>query len=203
MSSLERYDTSQYMHAIQYIEAMCRAAFDETGSHGWEHVERVRALCKRIGEREGANLLVLDLAAIFHDAIRLSGDHAHQSADFARSVISTMGFSEEICSAVHEVITNHSYSGGGTPKSLEARILSDADKIDAMGAIGIYRTIQFNAERGLPLPRILGHIKGKLLKLPNLLYTNTGKEMAKKRISIMENYLRCLEEELLEISISK
>jgi HD superfamily phosphodiesterase len=63
--------SSSYKGAIRYIEAMCKAAFDDVGSHGWEHVERVRALCKKIGEKEGADLLVLDLAAVLKSRIKL------------------------------------------------------------------------------------------------------------------------------------
>ena len=195
--------SSSYKGAIRYIEAMCKAAFDDVGSHGWEHVERVRTLCKKIGEKEGADLLVLDLAALFHDVIRVSEDHAMQSAEFARSVLSTMGFGDNICSAVHEAIASHSYTSGRTPKSLEAKVLSDADKLDAMGATGIYRTIQYNTERALPPPRILEHVRKKLLNLPSLLHTNSAKEIAKRRIAIMEHYVQCFEEELLETSISR
>lgn len=203
MTSSTGQRNSFYTEAIRYIEAMCRAAFDDIGSHGWEHVERVRALCKKIGENEGADLLVLDLAALFHDVIRVSEDHAVQSAEFARSVLSAMGFGEGICNAVYEAIASHSYSSGRVPKSLEAKVLSDADKLDAMGATGIYRTIQYNAERALPPTRILEHVRKKLLNLPCLLHTSSAKEIAKKRIAIMENYVRCFEEELLETSISR
>ncbi|MEM2125763.1 MAG: HD domain-containing protein [Candidatus Methanosuratincola sp.] len=197
------HDPSYYTHAIHYIEVMCKAAFEDIGSHGWEHVERVRTLCKIIGKKEGADLLVLDLAALFHDVMRTSEDHALQSAEFARSVLSTMGFGDDICAAVYEAIASHSYSSGRSPKSLEAKVLSDADKLDAMGATGIYRTIQYNTERALPPARILEHIKKKLLNLPQTLQTDSAKEIAKKRIPIMEHYLHCLEEELLETSISK
>ncbi len=203
MTSSSGQRSSFYRDAIRYIEAMCKAAFDDVGSHGWEHVERVRALCKKIGEKEGADLLVLDLAALFHDVIRISEDHAMQSAEFARSVLSTMGLGEEICSAANEAVASHSYSSGRVPRSLEAKVLSDADKLDAMGATGIYRTIQYNSERALPPARILEHIRKKLLKLPCLLHTNSAKEIAKRRIAIMEHYVRCFEEELLETSISR
>ncbi|MGQ9759233.1 MAG: hypothetical protein ACUVQ5_01475 [Candidatus Methanomethylicaceae archaeon] len=56
MSSSEQLRHSQYLRSIHYIEALCRAAFDDVGLHGWEHVERVRALCKKIGSAEGADL---------------------------------------------------------------------------------------------------------------------------------------------------
>lgn len=202
MPNTAQHDGS-YSRAIHYIEAICRAAFDDTGSHGWEHVERVRALCKKIGEKEGADLLVLDLAALFHDVIRISEDHALQSAEFARSVLSTMGFDDDTCAAVYNTVSPHSYSSGRAPKSLEAKILSDADKLDAMGAIGIYRTIQYNTEHALPPQRIIEHVRKKLLNLPSLLHTETAKDLAKKRIQIMGDYVRCLEEEFLDTNISK
>lgn len=203
MSSTEEHKLSIYRSSIRYIEAICHALFDDIGSHGWEHVERVRVLCHKIGMAEGADLIVLDLAALFHDIIRLSEDHALQSAKFARSVLSAMGFEESLCNAVHEAIAFHSYSSGKAPQSLEAKVLSDADRIDAMGAIGIYRTIQYNTENVCPPSHILSHIREKLLRLPSLLFTEAARKMAQKRVPILEYYLRCLEEELLETSISK
>lgn len=203
MSSMEQLRRSHYLNSVGYIESLCRAAFDDIGSHGWEHVERVRALCAKIGAAEGADLIVLDLAALLHDVIRISEDHALQSAEFARSLLSAMGFDAYICSSVYEAIASHSFSSRRTPTLLEAKVLSDSDKLEAMGAIGIYRTIQYNREHGYPLSRVVEHIKDKLLGLPSLLFTKTAKEFAQKRIPILEHYLKCLEEELLEASISK
>jgi uncharacterized protein len=85
MSTSERSGSS--------LEEICRRRLAENGCHGWEHVERVRALCRVIGEREGADLRVLDAAALLHDSGRASDeiDHARKSAEFALEVLTPMG----------------------------------------------------------------------------------------------------------------
>jgi len=203
MSSLERSRRDCYRHNLQKMEEICRAGFEDVGSHGWEHVERVRLLCRRISKSEGADLIILDVAALFHDTMRAGTDHALDSAEFADTVLPLMGFDPEFCDRVHEAIAAHSFSAGREAKSTEAKILSDADRLDAMGAMGIYRTVQYNLEHGYPVERVAQHIREKLLKLEALLYTETAKKMAKGRTSLLEHYLNGLEEEFLDASNSK
>jgi uncharacterized protein len=185
------------------MEEICHAGFEEIGSHGWEHVERVRRLCKKIGKSEEADLTILDVAALFHDTMRASDDHALESAEFAKTTLPLMGFDLEFCDRVHEAIAAHSFSAGRVAKSLEAKVLSDADRLDAMGAIGVYRTVQYNLEHGYSVERVMQHIKEKLLKLETLLYTDTARKMAKERNFVLEHYLKGLEEELFEVNSSK
>jgi len=203
MSSLERSRCDCYRHNLQKMEEICHAGFEDIGSHAWEHVERVRVLCRKIGKSEGADHIILDVAALFHDTMRASDDHALESAEFADTVLPLMGFDPEFCDRVHEAIATHSFSAGRIARSIEAKILSDADRLDAMGAMGVYRTVQYNLEHGYPAGRVAQHIREKLLKLEALLYTETAKKMARGRTSILEHYLKGLEEELLDASNSK
>jgi uncharacterized protein len=195
--------TDLYNRLLPSIEDLCRSAFTEIGSHGWEHTIRVRALCSKIGREEGTDLKVLDIAALFHDTMRLDEDHALRSAEFAFTTLSSMGFDNYFCIKVREAILPHSFSSGRPAKTAEAQVLADADRLDAMGAIGIYRTIQYNLEQGYSAERVAQHIREKLLKLEKLLYTNTAKRMVRSRTEILELYLRSLEEELFDASISK
>lgn len=195
-------DVSLYRVRLPCLERLCRGSFKDVGCHGWEHIQRVRALSRRIGGEEGAIIEVLDLAALFHDIKREDADHARSSADYAHSLLRSEGFSEEFSAAVSEAIASHSYTCGRAPRSLEARVLSDADRLDAMGAVGIYRTIQYNLEKGYPAERVAAHISEKLLRLEGTMHTNTGKRMAAERKVILEIYLESLLRELRDASIS-
>ena len=203
MSPLEQSRRNCYRHNLHKMEEICRAGFEDIGSHGWEHVERVRLLCRKIGKSEGADLIILDVAALFHDTMRASDDHALESAEFADTTLPLMGFDPEFCDRVHEVIAAHSFSAGRIARSTEATVLSDADRLDAMGAIGVYRTVQYNLEHGYPVERVVQHIREKLIKLETHLYTETAKKMARGRNSILEHYLKGLEEELFDVNSSK
>jgi uncharacterized protein len=203
LSTTDRYDLKLYKRLLPKMEELCRSAFSEIGCHGWEHVLRVRRLASVMGAREGGNLAMIDVAALFHDTMRLDEDHAQRSAEFAATTLSTWGFSKAFIEEVSEAITCHSYSGKRVAGSIEAKVLADADRLDAMGALGIYRTIQYNLENGYPAERVAEHIRGKLLKLEQLLYTETAKGMARGRSETLSIYLEALEEELLDAKSSK
>lgn len=162
----------------------------------------MRTLSRIVGRAEGAVLELLDLAALFHDSKRGEADHAMSSAIHAREVLLSEGFSLEFVSAVVEAIASHSYTSGRVPKSLEAKVLSDADRLDAMGAIGIYRTVQYNSEKGYPAQRVASHISEKLLNLTSAMHTETGRRMALERESILRAYLESLLMELRDSSSS-
>jgi uncharacterized protein len=203
MSFTDQSNEKLYQKNLEKVEEICRSAFNDIGSHGWEHVLRVRALCRKIGTEAGANLEVLDLAALFHDTMRLDEDHALRSAEFADSVLSSMGFDKYFISRIHEAVASHSFSSGRTPVSIEAKVLSDADRLDAMGAIGVYRTVQYNLENGYPVERLANHIREKLIKLEAILNTPPAKRMARERAVLLEIYLESLERELSDASISR
>jgi len=194
MSNSGRLDNS--------LEKICRRRFTENGCHGWEHVERVRALCRVIGEREGADLRILDAAALLHDSGRASDerDHARKSAEFTLEVLTPMGLEPAFIQRVAEAVMAHSFSSGRAATSIEAKVLSDADRLDAMGAIGIYRTVQYNTEHGYSAEKVGEHIREKLLKLEDLLYTETAREMARPRTEVLRRYLEALELEIRESS---
>ncbi|MCQ5377414.1 MAG: HD domain-containing protein [Candidatus Methanomethylicia archaeon] len=203
MQGSEERDRPLYRERLPEIERLCRSAFSEFGAHGWEHVERVRSLCRSIGASEGADLEVLDAAALFHDAARGAKDHALAGAEYAKETLTSMGFSPSFCARVHSAISSHSFSSGRAAETLEGKVLADADRLDAMGAIGIYRTIQQNCERKLPAERVAEHISEKLIKLAPLLYTETARRIGSKRAAILQLYLDSLQEELSSSRSSK
>lgn len=203
MSTLDRSDLKLYKKLLPKMEELCRSAFAEIGCHGWEHVMRVRKLASAIGAREGGNLATIDVAALFHDTMRVDEDHALRSAEFAATTLSAWGFGKAFIDGVREAIACHSYSGKRVPVSTEAKVLADADRLDAMGAMGIYRTIQYNLENGYPAERVAEHIREKLLKLEKLLHTGTAKDMARGRTETLSIYLDAMEEELFDAKSSR
>ncbi|MBN2335364.1 HD domain-containing protein [Candidatus Bathyarchaeota archaeon] len=159
------------------------------GCHGYEHTERVIRLCTALGEKLGADMDVLIPAAILHDVGRGGEDHAARGAKKAIEILREAGLDEARIDAIAEAIRVHSFSGSLGATSLEAQILSDADKLDAMGAVGVYRGAQYSGEHGRPLERFVGHFHEKLLKLRELLYTEEARRMAERRHEFMLRYL--------------
>ena len=189
-------------------------------AHGWEHVTRVYALALHIAEREGANRFVVAMAALMHDlgrTVQADGikHHADLSVALAKELLATYQVSADIQEAVLHAIIAHSFSRGVPPRTLEARVVGDADRLDGLGAIGILRwaitgtlrrgpqtktyhpTDPF-AEQHSPDDRsyMLDHFFTKLLKLSNMMTTETGRTLAQKRTAFMYSYLEELKKEL-------
>jgi uncharacterized protein len=170
----------------------------QIGSHGYEHTERVIELCMVLGTRLGADMEVLIPAAILHDIGRKHDNHAQRGAEMAREILQEQGYTK-VNEIVH-VIDVHSFSAGGEAKTIEAQILSDADKLDAMGAMGIYRSAQYSVEHERDQAEFINHFNEKLLKLKDLLYTDAAKKLADKRHRFMLQYLDQLDKELKGLS---
>ncbi|MCS7121873.1 MAG: HD domain-containing protein [Archaeoglobaceae archaeon] len=170
--------------------------YKERTSHDKFHIERVTKLAVYIALKEGANVEIVKKAAELHDLIRDSNDHAAASAREARKILKEQGYSDEFVEAVAHAIEVHSFSAKREPKTLEAKILSDADKLDAIGAVGIARAFMFSGEIGRSLEETLKHFEEKLLKLKDLLYTKTAKELAKRRHKFLLKFYKEMLEEL-------
>jgi uncharacterized protein len=128
------------------------------GSHDWDHTERVRRLALRIGRKEGADLGVVELAALLHDIGREEEDRSHgrichgrSGAALARAILESYGCGPATVRAVVHAIRTHRFRKGGAPRTLEARVLFDADKLDSIGAVGVGRAFLFAGEIGARL----------------------------------------------------
>ncbi|GAB6147573.1 HD domain-containing protein [Stetteria hydrogenophila] len=175
-------------------------------AHGWPHVERVAGLAFRIaGELGGVDYDVLGASVLYHDVGRpLEGvvgvHHAVISARVARARLRLLGWDPRRIALVENAVLSHSYSlrlsMGVEPESVEAMILSDADKLDALGAVGVARVLITGAQRGRSLRESLEHFKSKILRLPSLLYTEPAKRLAARLVRVVECYTAALEEEL-------
>ncbi len=128
------------------------------GSHDWDHTERVLKLCLRIGKREGADLDVLRLAALLHDIGRAEEDrssgrvcHGRAGAALAGKLLRERGLDPGLVREVVHCIRTHRFRRRAVPKTLEAKVLFDADKLDSIGAVGIGRAFLFAGEVGARL----------------------------------------------------
>jgi len=181
---------------LEAIRAEVRKRLPLYGTHGFEHTERVYQTCSYLGNGVGADLSILLPAALLHDVGRGADDHALASAEIARQILEATGYERDRVEAVVEAISTHSFSGERAPTTLEAKILSDADKLDAMGALGVYRAAMYSAEHGRPVKEFIAHFHEKLLKLRDRMFTPEARRMAESRHRFMLDFLAQLDREL-------
>jgi uncharacterized protein len=183
------------------------------GSHAWEHTQRVYNLCRHIGHVEGADPEVLELAAYLHDIGRFYQDeskgticHAEKGAEMAGALLEQYPISAEQKNNAIHCIRSHRFRGNCHPKTIEAKVLFDADKLDAIGAIGIGRAFQFAGEVGAKLHNPFVNpedtqpyseedtgyreFKLKLSKIKDRMLTAEGHRMAKERHAFMEMFFK-------------
>lgn len=185
------------MKTYEELDRISRSKQKYVGCHGYEHTKRVIELCQVMGLENGADMEVLIPAAILHDIGRPKDNHAAESAILAREILENNGFTPILIDKIIHAIEVHSFSAGGEAKTLEAMILSDADKLDAMGAIGIYRVAQYSVEYNCDYAESIEHFHEKLLNLSGLLYTDKAKEMAEKRHEFLVRYLEQVDKEIM------
>ena len=186
------------------IDQFVREIFDgytSKGAHAYDHTERVYKLAMHIGSIVRANLRILGAAALLHDIGRnqekeTGRSHSIVSGEMGREVLQKVGYSSEEIEQVISAIRTHRFSEGLEPESLEGEILSDADKLDSMGAIGVFRAIAHASEMGTGIDGFLSHADEKLLKLRDLMYTEEGKRLAQIRHSNLESFIEVLTKEM-------
>ena len=142
----------------QIREKVKRKLKKSRDSHNWDHTERVYNNCIKIGREENADMEIVEYAAILHDIGRKKGDqskgkkcHAKIGAKIAEKMLKKQGLDRAKIEKIIHCIITHRFRSDNPPKSLEAKILFDADKLDAIGAIGIGRAFQFAGEVGARL----------------------------------------------------
>ena len=172
--------------------------------HGYAHVERVYNTCVKIGGKLNANLNVLKIAALLHDVGRinekddaLKRNHAEISADKSKKFLSSNGISliqDEFDNIIHS-IRAHSFSNEQLARTLEAKILSDADKLDALGAIGIFRTIGFTLENNGGIDQVIEHLENKILRLKEQMFLDYSKGVAELRHKTVLDFYTMIKKE--------
>jgi len=205
--------TSEYLihKTVQFVKIELLEA--ESG-HDWWHTYRVWQLAKHIAKTEKADLLVVELGALLHD---IADSKFHDGDETigpkrAREFLLSQGVLEPIILHVENIIKHISFKGGNhetTFRSLELAVVQDADRLDAMGAIGIARTFNYGGfkNRAIYDPAIppkmnmtkeeykgstaptINHFYEKLLLLRDRMNTETGRALAERRHRFMEKYL--------------
>lgn len=185
------------------------------GGHDWWHIHRVWQLSKHIAESENASTFVVELGALLHDIAdsKFNDGDEDIGPQKAQQFLKLLDIEESVIQHIDNIIRNISFKGGKEAqkfKSIELDIVQDADRLDALGAIGIARTFNYGGfkNRELYNPDIkpnlqmtkeeyknssaptLNHFYEKLLLLKNRMNTATGKQMAEHRHQFMEVYLK-------------
>lgn len=167
-------------------------------SHDFQHCLRVKNTSLKLAESCGADKLILELSAYLHDIGRsLEKDdssvcHAEWGAEKTKEILEESGFSEKVVEKVSHCIYSHRYSRGLEPESIEAKVFSDADNLDALGAIGVSRVFSYGGSNGTPFKgdsSSLEHFEEKILELKDRMYTEKGLEMAEERTVFVERFL--------------
>ena len=186
--------------------------------HGPAHLERVVATALRLAAEEGARLEVVLPAAWLHDCVHVakdSPDRARASrlaAAHALRLLDAAGYPEVLFQDIRHAIEAHSFSAGIAPRTVEAKVVQDADRLDALGAIGIARCIAVGAALGRPLyepadpfcrvraPDDRGasvdHFFSKLLRLAETMQTPAGRREAERRTAFIRSFIAQLESEI-------
>ena len=181
---------------LEKLETIVRGRLPQYGTHGLEHTLRVYTTCQALGESLGADMSILLPAVLLHDVVRGGEDHALASSVEAGEILRGLGYPVKAIEEVSKTIAAHSFSAGRTPESLEAEVLSDADKLDAMGALGVYRAAMYSVENERPLENYVAHFREKLLTLRDMMFTDEAKRLAEPRHRFLLEFLDQIEGEL-------
>ncbi len=188
-------------------------------AHDFQHVMRVYKNAELIGSKEGAIMRILLPSVLLHDIIvyRKGSDNSEMSSDdsahLAEKILQRHGYTQHEIEKISYCIRTHSFSKRLTPASLEGRVLQDADRLDALGAIGIARTFSvggferrsfyntvdpFCSSDRKPDDKqwTLDHFQSKLLQLKDLMHTRTARRIAQQRTRFMMLFIRQLQREI-------
>ena len=185
--------------------------YKEGSGHDWFHVERVCNMAKYLAQKESADMFIVEMTALLHDIDDWKFSDVYNTT-VTEAFIKSVEVSEEDSNKILNIIKTMSYKGGvvnSTQNTIEGMVVQDADRLDALGAIGIARAFAYGGSKNRSMydPSIkpidfksldevknkdnhtINHFYEKLFKLKDLMNTNTAKEIAKKRHKYMENFI--------------
>jgi uncharacterized protein len=199
---------------LKTIDFVKTSLADAEGGHDWWHIYRVWKTAKHIAQTENVDMYIVELGALLHDIAdsKFHGGDEKIGPRKAQEFLESMQVPGNIINHVVSIVANISFKGGKLPqkfKSPELDLIQDADRLDALGAIGIARTFNFGGHKGRPIynpdirPNLnlskeeyknsdaptLNHFYEKLLLLKDLMNTETGGRMAEQRHCFMLDYL--------------
>jgi uncharacterized protein len=169
----------------------------EGTGHDYFHIERVVKMARRIAKEENADLFLVELSAWLHD---LGDAKLHNGIDKSKELIAEflneLNLPREVVSKTIEIVSQVSFSKGNKPAALEAKIVQDADRLDAIGAIGIARCFAYGGSKlreicnpENPSETSIQHFDDKLLKLKDLMNTGSARKIAIERHRFLETFL--------------
>jgi uncharacterized protein len=202
------------------IDHVKTALSGDGSGHDWWHIERVWRMAKRIGHAEGADMQVVELAALLHDIADWKAHDGDSTIGpkMAMDWLTSLDLDSNIIQHVGQIIADISFKGARVEQptlSLEGRVVQDADRLDAIGAIGIARAFAYGGSKGRAIydptckptdhhtaesyfnnnGTTINHFYEKLLLLKDRMNTPTGRTIAERRHQFMEDYLRRFYEE--------
>ena len=206
------------MNVLDSIKNEIIKIMDNDPAHDFDHIMRVYTNAKKIVKEEKADEKLVLSAALLHDIVsypkssKRSKFSSIDSAKKSKIILKKYGFSEKEITIVSDAIKDHSFSQNKVPETLEGKILQDADRLDALGAIGIARVFATSGSLNRPFYNIddpfctkrnpdddlwaIDHFFNKLLKLESLMNTRSGKIEAKKRTRVLKEFLKQLKNEI-------
>ena len=206
------------MKVLDSIKNEVIKIMDNDPAHDFEHVMRVYNNAQKISKKEKANQKLVLSAALLHDIVsypkssKRSKFSSIESAKKSKLILKKYEFTDEEIAVVSNAIADHSFSQNKIPQTLEGKILQDADRLDALGAIGIARVFATSGSLNLPFYNIddpfcakrnpddnlwaIDHFFNKLLKLEFMMNTKSGKIEAKKRTKVLKAFLKELKNEV-------
>jgi uncharacterized protein len=206
------------MSVINSISNDVKKIIENDSAHDFEHIMRVYKNAQKLCKKEKVNEKLVLCAVLLHDIIsypksdKRSKNSSIDSAKKAKTLLKRYDFTENEITIISDAIRDHSFSQKKTPKTIEGKILQDADRLDALGAIGIARVFATGGSLKRPFYNTddpfckkrnaddkiwtLDHFFQKLLKLELLMNTKSGKIEAKKRTRILNEYLKQLKQEI-------
>ncbi|QLH06280.1 HD domain-containing protein [Nitrosopumilus ureiphilus] len=206
------------MRILDSIKEEIKKRIENDPAHDFDHIMRVYKNAQKICKKEKVNEKFVLCAALLHDLIshpksdKRSKMSSIESAKKSQSILQQYGFSTEEISLISDAIRDHSFSQNKIPTTIEGKILQDADRLDALGAIGIARVFATSGllkrqfynmddpfcKKRIPDDKIwaVDHFFKKLLKLESMMNTKSGKEEAKKRTKILKEFLKQLKHEI-------
>ncbi|TBR43889.1 HD domain-containing protein [Marinomonas agarivorans] len=210
--------TTELTHYEQALSKFVQGLQQTDAAHDISHIRRVVKTAKQLAIKESAEFAIVVPAAWLHDCVSFPKNHPERAmasrfaADKAIGFLTSIDYPERFFEAIHHAILAHSYSAGVTPESLEAKVIQDADRLDALGAIGVARCMQVSGalNRALYDPEdpfclahepddnqfTIDHFYNKLFRLKTSLHTVAAQQEAEKREMFMRSFLTQLADEI-------
>ncbi len=207
------------MRSLERLKIKIQKIMEKNDSaHDFEHIMRVYKNAEKIGKKEKANMKLVLAAVLLHDIIsfpksdKKSKTSSIKSSIVAQKILQNQGYDKDEIKIISDAIRDHSFSRDMVPSTIEGRILQDADRLDAIGAIGIARTFSVGGSGKRPFYNkldpfcqrrnpddnnwTLDHFYKKLLLLEKKMNTNAAKKEASRRTKIMKKFLDDFKKEI-------